>query len=281
MSYPNRTSCLEIWGYFRVEGIESGIAANANSWGDSFLESDKGWTWGLQGTFGPHPNNQAEDFNFKREVEQLPFKPNLGEIPLGGRASSQVYWSVIQWWGIILFRMRTWVTVTIYPHILTSTNELVYYPHHMISWQLQGGVCRYVNKWLHQGIIHPSTSPYASEVVIVRKKSGDICLCMDYRKLNTITIQDVFPVPCIDEALQVVHERNVFTSFDLAQGYLQLDMEGGDIKKTTFRAGSLGLYEFTFMPFGLSVQAPASAGYWNSVMVSTVHHLTIVSWWHL
>ena len=75
---------------------------------------------------------------------------------------------------------------------------------------------------------------------------------MDYRKLNSITIWDAFPLPCIDKTLQVVHNCNVFTFFDLAQGYLQLAMAEDDIKKTTFRAGSSGLYEFTHMPFGLS-----------------------------
>ena len=75
---------------------------------------------------------------------------------------------------------------------------------------------------------------------------------MDYRKLNSITIRDAFSLPCIDEALQVVHNCNVFTSFDLVQGYLQLAMTEDDIKKTTFRAGSSGLYEFTHMHFGLS-----------------------------
>ena len=75
---------------------------------------------------------------------------------------------------------------------------------------------------------------------------------MDYRKLNSITIRDAFTLPCIDEALQAVHNCNVFTSFDLVQGYLQLAMAEDDIKKTAFRAGSSGLYEFTRMPFGLS-----------------------------
>ena len=75
---------------------------------------------------------------------------------------------------------------------------------------------------------------------------------MDYRKLNSITIWDAFPLPHIDEALQAVHNCNVFTSFNLAQGYLQLAMAEDDIKKTAFRTGSSGLYEFTHMPFGLS-----------------------------
>ena len=74
---------------------------------------------------------------------------------------------------------------------------------------------------------------------------------MDYQKLNSIMVRDAFPLPRIDEALQAVHSSNWFSSFDLAQGYLQLAMDEGDIKKTAFRAGSTGLYEFTHMPFGL------------------------------
>ena len=75
---------------------------------------------------------------------------------------------------------------------------------------------------------------------------------MDYRKLNSIAVRDAFPLPRIDEALQAVHSSNWFSSFDLTQGYLQLAMEESNIKKTAFRAGSMGLYEFTHMPFGLS-----------------------------
>ena len=74
---------------------------------------------------------------------------------------------------------------------------------------------------------------------------------MDHRKLNSITIWDAFLLPHIDETLQAVHNCNVFISFDLVQGYLQLAVAEDDIKKTTFRAGSSGLYEFTPMPFGL------------------------------
>ena len=86
----------------------------------------------------------------------------------------------------------------------------------------------------------------------MQKKTGEIRLCMDYRKLNSIMVRDAFPLPRIDEALQAVHSSNWFTSFNLAQEYLQLAMEESDIKKTAFRAGSTGLYEFTRMPFGLS-----------------------------
>ena len=81
-----------------------------------------------------------------------------------------------------------------------------------------------------------------------QKKTGEIRLCVDFRKLNAISIRDSFPLPRIEEALQAVQAAIWFSSFDLAQGYLQMAMEEEDIQKTAFRAGSSGLYEFTRMP---------------------------------
>ena len=95
-------------------------------------------------------------------------------------------------------------------------------------------------------------SLYASQVVIVHKKSGEIHLCIDYSSLNAITVHDSFPLPRIEEALQAIKVAVWFTSFDLAQGYLQFAMDEADIHKTAFWAGSSGLYKFTHMPFSLS-----------------------------
>ena len=75
---------------------------------------------------------------------------------------------------------------------------------------------------------------------------------MTAEKLNAISIRDSLPLPRIEEALQAVQAAVWFTSFDLAQGYLQMAMEEADIPKTAFRAGSSGLFEFTCMPFGLT-----------------------------
>ena len=69
----------------------------------------------------------------------------------------------------------------------------VYLLHHTIQPQLLGEVHKCLDTWLRQGIIRPSQSPYTSQVVIVQKKSGEICLCMDYRKLNSIMVRDAIP----------------------------------------------------------------------------------------
>ena len=136
--------------------------------------------------------------------------------------------------------------------IPTTTNKPVYLPHRQIPVKLQSKVRKCLDNWLKQGIIRPSKSPYASEVVIVHKKTGKIRLCVDFRKLNAISIRNSFPLPCVEEALQAVQAAVWFSSFDLAQGYLQMAMEEEDIEKTTFHAGCSGLYEFTRMPFGLT-----------------------------
>ena len=75
-----------------------------------------------------------------------------------------------------------------------------------------------LDAWLQQGIIHPSCSPNALQVVIVCKKSGEIHLCINFRALYAMTLHDSFPLPRIEEALQVVKAAVWFTSFDLAQG---------------------------------------------------------------
>ena len=77
-------------------------------------------------------------------------------------------------------------------------------------------------------------------------------MCIDFRVLNAITLCDSFQLPCIKEALQAVKAAVWFTTFNFAQGYLQLAMLELDIHKTAFRPGSSGWYEFTHMPFGLS-----------------------------
>ena len=161
--------------------------------------------------------------------------------------------------------------------ILTTTDKPIYLPHHTIPVQLQAEVRKCLDTWLKQGIIQPSQSPYASQVVIVCKKTGEIWLCIDFRALNAITVHDSFPLPYTEEALQAVKTAVWFTSFDLTQGYLQLAMDEADIHKTAFHAGSSGLYEFTRMPFGLS-NAGASFYHFMEMCLGDQQYLTLLSY---
>ena len=150
--------------------------------------------------------------------------------------------------------------------IPTITEKPVYLPHCQIPVQLQSEVRKCFDNWLKQGIIHLSESPYASQVVIVCKKTGEIRLCLDFHKLNAISISVLFPLPRVKEALQAIQATVWFSSFDLAQGYLKMAMEEVDIPKTDFCTGSSGLYEFTRMPLDSPMQVCPSAILWRCVL---------------
>ena len=111
------------------------------------------------------------------------------------------------------------------------------------------------------GIIKQSTSPWASPLVLVRKKSGGVRICVDYRKLNAVTVPDAFPLPRIQDCLDAVTGACLFSTFDLTSGYHQVPVKESDKHKTAF-VTKYGLFEYQTMPFGLS----NSAGTFQRVM---------------
>ncbi|PIK34057.1 hypothetical protein BSL78_29118 [Apostichopus japonicus] len=130
-------------------------------------------------------------------------------------------------------------------------------PHRRIpphEWQ---EVREHLQKLLKQKVIQESSSPFASPVVLVRKKDGKLRLCVDYRALNNKTPKDAYPLPRIEEALDALKGAKYFCSLDLSHGYYQVPVAEEDVEKTAFPAGTGGLYEYLRMPFGLC-NAPAT-----------------------
>ncbi|KAG7468788.1 Transposon Ty3-I Gag-Pol poly [Solea senegalensis] len=109
---------------------------------------------------------------------------------------------------------------------------------------------------LEAGIIEPSDSPWASGVVMVPKKTGGWRLCADYRPLNKVTIKDSYPLPRIDESLDLISGSVWFSSLDLRSGYYQVPLAPESRPKTAFCTGR-GLWQFKVMCFGLC-NAPAT-----------------------
>ena len=109
---------------------------------------------------------------------------------------------------------------------------------------------------LKQGVIQPSTSTWASLVVLVPKKDGHLRFCVDYRRVNAITKKDVYPLPRTDDILDTLGQARYFSTLDLASGYWQIEMDPATKDKSAFTTHA-GLFEFERMPFGLC-NAPAT-----------------------
>ena len=104
-----------------------------------------------------------------------------------------------------------------------------------------------------RGIVQPSSSPWASPVVLVPKKDGRVRFCVDYRRLNAATKKDVYimyPLPCIEDILDTLGQTRYFTTLDLTAGYWQIPLDPASRPKSAFTT-HCGLHEFTRMPFGL------------------------------
>ena len=127
--------------------------------------------------------------------------------------------------------------------------------HRMSPMELQE-VARQLDEYLQKGHIQPSSSPYGAPILLVRTKTGDLRLCVDYRALNNQTVKDRYPLPRIEEMLDQLRGARVFTKFDLTSGYHQIAVASEGVHKTAFRT-RYGHFEFRVMPFGLT-NAPAT-----------------------
>ena len=140
--------------------------------------------------------------------------------------------------------------------IHTGNSAPIRQPVRRLSPQQRNEVCKLLEDMLRNGVIEESRSPWASPIVLVRKKDGSTRFCVDYRRVNAVTRKDAYPLPRVDATLDALGGSQWFSTLDLISGYWQVEIEEADHPKTAFSTTE-GLYQFKVMPFGLC-NAPAT-----------------------
>lgn len=107
-----------------------------------------------------------------------------------------------------------------------------------------------VDQYIREGIVRPSRSPYASPILLRKKKNNTYRFCVDYRKLNDKIVKDRYPLPLMEDVIEALQDAEVFSSIDLKNGFFHVDMAEESIKYTAFITPD-GQYEFLKAPFGL------------------------------
>ena len=127
-----------------------------------------------------------------------------------------------------------------------------------------------IQQMLTNGVLRPSNSPWASPVVMVKKKDCSLQFCVDFRQLNAATIKDALPIPSIDDLLDALHGARWFSTLDLKSGYWQGPIQEQDKEETALRTSSGHLFEFNRVPFGIC-NAPATFSHLMDCILAGLH----------
>nr|VZI32405.1 unnamed protein product [Spirometra erinaceieuropaei] len=168
----------------------------------------------------------------------------------------------------------TWSTDTIgrtrkVQHTInTGDAKPIWQPPRRIPVRFRAEVDKIIDELLKAHIIQPSSSPWASPIALVPKKDGSLRLCIDYRRLNAVTVRDSFPLPRLDDTLDSLGGAAWFSTLDLKSGYWQVEIDPKDRPKTAFIVPQ-GLFEFQTLPFGLC----NAAATFQRLMYQVLRHL--------
>ena len=124
--------------------------------------------------------------------------------------------------------------------------------HRMITPSMLDEVRSHLQQLLASGVIRRSHSPWASNIVLARRKDGRLRMCTDFRQLNSRTVKDAYALPRVEEILDCLAGSQYFSVLDTKNGYYQVEIEESHKERTAFTVGPLGFYQYNRLPFGLT-----------------------------
>ncbi|GFW35690.1 retrovirus-related Pol polyprotein from transposon 297 [Trichonephila clavipes] len=157
-------------------------------------------------------------------------------------------------------KLRTYETLD----IALTDDEPIFHKPRRLPFAERDIVDAQVDEWVKNGIVEPCSSPYASQVVVVKKKDRKSRVCIDYRRLNRKLIIDNYPLPLIDDILDCLQNAKIFTTLDLKNGFFHVAVNERSCKFTSFVTHN-GQYQFRRMPFGLSTCPSTFMRYINAI----------------
>ncbi|GFX78119.1 hypothetical protein TNCV_5134671 [Trichonephila clavipes] len=160
--------------------------------------------------------------------------------------------------------------------ILKDEEPVCQHPRRLAFTERQE-VNKQIEEWLNEGIICPSSSEYASPIVMVKKKDGSSRMCIDYRKLNQKLVKDKFPLPIIEDVLDTLQEAKVYSTLDLRNGFFHVNVEEDCRKYTSFIVPD-GQFEFNKVPFGLSTSPGVFQRYVSSIFRDLTRKGIVISY---
>ena len=198
-------------------------------------------------------DDPEDDFDVPVWNETLDEQPTIGE-QLNEQQQKEL-WKMLKEFNDVL-QNEPGRTALAEHHIDTGTATPIRLPPYRLSHAYRESVQKELGEMLESGIIKKSSSEWAAPIVLVKKKDGSLRMCVDYRRLNSATRSDAYPMPRIDDLIDRLGQAKYITALDLTRGYWQMPVAARDQHKTAFTT-PFGLFQFKVMPFGLN-GAPAS-----------------------
>lgn len=147
---------------------------------------------------------------------------------------------------------------TVAEHVIRTNSEPIRQRYYRVSPIMQKYIDAELDEMLRLGVVEKSSSPWASSIVMVKKaKSDSWRFCVDFRKLNSVTARDSYPLPILADVLDKLRDARYLSTLDIKSAYWQVPMEKNSRQYTAFIVPTRGLFQFTRMPFGLH-NAPAT-----------------------